>query len=109
MSDTDHFSDALQAIQDERLAEEQRRQEVIDVGEAPPLVSDNNRWYTPRWGRDPTTGRALNADGSVNRAGRPPGPYTKNGSTTGRTYGRNGSSHKEKKYTTSGKYQKGAS
>jgi len=47
--------------------------------EAPPLVSDNHRWYEPLFGRDPTTGRALNADGTPFRGGRPPGAYMRNG------------------------------
>jgi hypothetical protein len=73
--------------------------------EVPPVISDNARWYQPRWGRDPTTGRALNADGSVNRAGRPPGAYRRNGSARQdeRTYA---NSHRQRKYRDSGSYRK---
>ncbi|HJV14841.1 MAG TPA: hypothetical protein VJ625_13215 [Propionibacteriaceae bacterium] len=78
---------------------------AIANDEPPPLVSDNARWYEPRFGRDPTTGRALNADGSVNRAGRPPGAYTRNGEGSGRTYA---NSHRARKYADSGVYEKTA-
>jgi hypothetical protein len=76
---------------------------AVANGELPPLVSDNARWYEPRFGRDPSTGRALNADGSVNRAGRPPGAYTRNGTSSGRTYA---NSHRARKYPDSGRYSK---
>jgi hypothetical protein len=71
--------------------------------EAPPLVSDNHRWYEPLFGRDPTTGRALNADGTPFRGGRPPGAYMRNGTGTGRTYA---NSRRARKYPDSGSYAK---
>jgi hypothetical protein len=74
-------------------------------GEPPPAISDMHRWYSPQYGRDPTTGRALRADGSVNRAGRPPGPYTRNGSSNSGN-GNYASSHKRRKYRNSGSYSK---
>ena len=73
--------------------------------EVPPLVSDNARWYEPRWGREPTTGRALKKDGRPVRSGRPPGAYTANGTSTSANYA-NGASHKRKKYANSGRYSK---
>jgi hypothetical protein len=76
---------------------------AVANGEAPPLVSDNNRWYEPRYGRDPVTGRALNADGKPFRGGRPPGAYTSNGTGSGRTYA---NSHRARKYPDSGSYTK---
>jgi hypothetical protein len=78
---------------------------AVANGDVPPTVSDNARWYKPRWGRDPTTGRALRKDGTPVRSGRPPGAYTANGSTSANNYA-NGASHKRKKYANSGRYSK---
>jgi hypothetical protein len=79
---------------------------AVAAGDVPAVVSDNHRWAPPpRYGRDPTTGRALEADGTPTRRGRPPGPYTRNGSAKNneRTYA---NSHRARKYSNSGSYSK---
>jgi hypothetical protein len=76
---------------------------AVARGDVPPLVSDNHRWYESRWGRDPTTGRALRKDGTPVRSGRPPGAYIRNGAGKGSNYA---NSHKKRKYLDSGSYSK---
>lgn len=79
---------------------------AVAKGEVPAVISDNHRWSPPpRYGRDPTTGRALRKDGTPVRSGRPPGTYTANGSASGQD-GNYANSHKKRKYRDSGSYSK---